>query len=308
MTGAGREHGFTLVEVLVSMALAMIVFGATLTALNVFQTNNRFDVLRNEAQDNARSAIDRLSKELRNVAAPKSVKELPGALESALPYSITFQTIDPSPLPVGSKNATNAMRVRYCLDDSSPSNEVVRRQEMRWETPTAPAIPAESGCKASEAGWDSSSQLVKYVTNRNGGQDRPLFHYGPTGWSEVSQVVTVEPTIYLDVNPGQSRPGETQLTSSLSLRNANRQPIAAFTAESLHKHVLLNASQSEDPDGLALTYTWSEGAIEGETPLPTNALTYETPEMTEGSVHTFWLKVKDPGGLEATSKQKVTIK
>jgi prepilin-type N-terminal cleavage/methylation domain-containing protein len=308
MTGAGKEHGFTLVEVLVAMALAMIVFGATLTALNVFQTNNRFDVLRNEAQDNARSAIDRLSKELRNVAAPKSVKELPGALESAQPYSITFQTIDPLPLPVGSTNATNAMRVRYCLDDSNPSNELLRRQEMRWTLPTAPAIPAENGCKASEAGWDRSSQLVKYVTNRNGGQDRPLFHYGPTGWSEVSQVVTVEPTIYLDVNPGQSRPGETQLTSSLSLRNANRQPIAAFTAESLHKHVLLNASQSEDPDGLALTYTWSEGAVEGETPLPTNALTYETPEMAETTVHTFWLKVKDPGGLEATSKQKVTIK
>jgi prepilin-type N-terminal cleavage/methylation domain-containing protein len=308
MMGARREHGFTLIELLVSMALAVVVFGATLSALNIFQTNNNFDLLRNETQDSARSAIDRLSRDLRNVAAPKSVKELPGALEVAKPESITFQTIDSVPLPAESKNATNAMRVRYCLDDSSPTNEVLRRQEMRWVSATTPPIPAENGCKAVEAGWDRSSQLVNYLTNRVGGQNRPVFAYGPSGWSEVSQVVTVEPTLYIDVNPGKVRPGETQLTSAISLRNANRQPIAAFTAESLHKHVLLNASQSEDPDGLALTYTWSEGTTEGEIVLPSNALTYETPEMAEGTTHTFWLKVKDPGGLEASTKQKVTIK
>src|SRR5579872_4859089 len=59
MMRARDEDGFTLVELLVAMAITAIVFGATLTVLDVFQSNNRFDQLRNENQDNARTAIDR---------------------------------------------------------------------------------------------------------------------------------------------------------------------------------------------------------------------------------------------------------
>ncbi|MCW3069046.1 MAG: hypothetical protein JWL67_1671 [Solirubrobacterales bacterium] len=306
MMRAGEQHGFTLVEVLVSMALAAIVFGATLTSLDFFQSNNRFDLLRNEAQDNARNTMDRLARELRNVAAPKAEPELPGALERAEPYSIVFQTIDPTG---ASKSPTGAMRVRYCLNDSTPSNEVLWRQIRRWEGSKAPEIPSSTTCPdLTVKAWDSSSQAVKYITNRNGGQTRKLFEYGPTGWSETAQIVIVEPTIYLDVNPTQARPGESQLTSSISLRNSNRQPIASFTATEVNGHVLLNASVSTDPDGLALSYTWSEGATEGATALPSTAQQYETPLLVSKSKHTFWLKVADPGGLNASTKQEITLK
>jgi prepilin-type N-terminal cleavage/methylation domain-containing protein len=305
MTRAGEQHGFTLVEVLVSMLLAGIIFGATLSSLDFFQSNNRIDVLRNEAQDNARNTMDRLARELRNVAAPKAEPELPGALERAEPYSIVFQTIDPTG---ASKNPTGAMRVRYCLDDSVDSNEVMRREVQRWSTSTAPAIPSTANCLGKPEGWDSTSVVVKYMTNLNGGHTHKLFEYGPTGWSETAQIVTVEPTIFLDVNPTQPRPGETQLTSSVSLRNSNRQPIASFTATEVNGHVLLNASASTDPDGLALSYTWSEGATEGATPLPSTAQQYETPLLEKGSKHTFWLKVADPGGLNASTKQEIKLK
>ena len=303
---AAEEHGFTLVELLVAMALAMIVFGATLTAFDVFQTSNRFDLLRNEAQDNARNAIDRLARELRNVAAPKSEKELPGALEIAEPYSITFQTISSSTQPEKSKNATHAMRVRYCLNDSTPSNEILYRQAQTWETEVASTAPSATACPAE--GWTSTTQLVRYITNKNGGQSsRALFAFG--GVSEVSKIVTVEPTLYLNVNPSQSRPGETQLTSGITLRNANRQPVAAFTATEKNGHILLNASESTDPDGLALTYKWSEGTTEEETPIASTSQQYETPTALESkSVHTFWLKVTDPGGLTASTKKTVTLK
>ena len=50
MTKAREERGFTMVELLVTMAITMVVFGATLSALDVFQTNNRIDLLRNETQ------------------------------------------------------------------------------------------------------------------------------------------------------------------------------------------------------------------------------------------------------------------
>jgi prepilin-type N-terminal cleavage/methylation domain-containing protein len=313
MMHAAEEHGFTLVELLVAMALAMIVFGATLTAFDVFQTNNRFDILRNEAQDNARNAIDRLARELRNVAAP-STKEA-GALELAEPYSITFQTISSEQGYSWENNTTHATRVRYCLDNSKPENEVLWRYSSRWKTAEAPAIPASPKCPATKGAWETEAQLVQHITNKNGGQNRPAFAYGPPGASEeASKITSVEPTLYLDVNPGQSRPGETQLTSGISLRNENRQPIAAFTvtqggfAHSVH----LNASESRDPDGLALTYKWTEGTEvagkeEGGTIIPSTAQQYETLALAEGT-HTFWLKVSDPGGLTASTKKTFSVK
>jgi prepilin-type N-terminal cleavage/methylation domain-containing protein len=311
MRRAAEERGFTLIELLVAMTMAVIVFGATLTLLDVFQNNNRFDLLRNETQDNARNAIDRVARELRNVAAPKGEVELPGALEKAEEYAIVFQTIDTTAAPEGSKNATNAMRVRYCLNDSTPNNEVLYRQVKRWTEAKAPAVPAGTTCPDLTANaYDSSSRVVEHLTNRNGGQtNRPLFVYGPTGWSEIAQIITVAPSLYLDLNPSSAKPGETQLTSTISLRNANRQPTAAFTATEVNGHIVLNASESRDPDGLALSYKWSEGETEeGATVLPSTAQQYETPILVSKSTHTFWLKVSDPGGLTASTKQKVTLK
>jgi prepilin-type N-terminal cleavage/methylation domain-containing protein len=316
MIGATEDHGFTLVELLVAMALAMVVFGATLTAFEIFQNNNRFDLLRNEAQDNARNAIDRLAKEFRNVAAPHRIPEVPGSLEAAAPYSILFQTVSSEPLAKESKNPTNAMRVRYCLADSgngaTPSDEILWRQVKTWISEFAPPTPSAEALKAcpdeTAGDFESKAQLARHITNENGGQNRPAFVYGPTGAGEsVAQITSVEPTLYINVNPSQpTHPGETQLTSAISLRNGNRQPIAAFTwkQESL-KHVLLNASESQDPDGLALTYKWSEGA----TVFASTAQVWET-ETGQLSVgeHTITLEVTDPGGLSSKVSKVVTVK
>jgi prepilin-type N-terminal cleavage/methylation domain-containing protein len=309
MSTGARQEGFTLIEVLVSMALAMVVFGATLTALDTFQANNRVDVLRNETQDNARSAIDRFARDLRNVAAPRSVPELPGALEQAEEYSIVFQTIDSTAPGAGSENPSNAMRVRYCLNNASQSNEVLWRQVRRWTEKETPAIPSAATCPdLTPKDWDSSTKLVDHITNRVV-PNRPLFVYGPTGWKELAQIATVAPNVYLNVNPGQRRPGESQLTSTINLRNANRQPIATFTVTEKNGHVLLNASESVDPDGLALSYQWSEGVTEASaTVIPSTAQQYETPlPLVSGKTYTFWLKVTDPGGLTNSTKRTVTI-
>ena len=64
------EHGLTLVEALLALVLTVVVFGAALTALVAFQHNTTNGVLRNEAQDHARNALDRLARDLRSVAAP----------------------------------------------------------------------------------------------------------------------------------------------------------------------------------------------------------------------------------------------
>jgi PKD domain len=198
------------------------------------------------------------------------------------------------------------MRVRYCLDDSTPNNEAIWMQVKRWTTAKASpeTAPTETSCPDLSAGdWDSSARLVTYVTNRIGGQSRPLFTYGPGGASVLSKITTVEPAIYLDLRPGQ-QPGETVQSTTIQLRNANRQPVAAFTATEVNRHVRLDASASEDPDGLALTYRWFEDGKE----LSTTSQAFETGALEFGSVHTYKLEVTDPGGLTATETKEVKIK
>jgi prepilin-type N-terminal cleavage/methylation domain-containing protein len=307
VSGARAEHGFTLVELLVTMAMSAIVFGATLTVFEVFQKDSHTDQVRNETQDLARSAIDRLARDLRNVAAPNSGTS--GALEVAEPYAVTFDTVDSTKVTAGNPN--NDMRVRYCLNDAEPDNEELWLQVKRWGE-TEAALPTATACPDTNAGdWETSTRLVTHLTNRlsshhfGGEGERPLFVYGPSGASTTAQINSVESTLYVDVNPG-GRPGETQLTTAIALRNANRPPKASFTAVQLgsSRLVLLDASESVDPDGQALTYKWWDGSTE----LPTTAQQYETGSLTLGSKHTYKLTVTDPGGLSASAEETVTIK
>ena len=296
---APHTRGFTLVEMLVAMAITVIVFGTTLTVLDVFQSNNRFDQLRNENQDNARTAIDRLSRQLRDVIARTTSKGIvPGALEEAEPYSIAFQTVDTTKATSG-LNANNAMRVRYCLDDSSPTNEIIWEQVSRWTTAESPKLPASTVCPDLTAGdWSTTTKLVQNVTNKIGGRpNQSLFTYSA---HETPEILSVETNLFTNVNPGHPRPGESQLTSGVSLRNANRLPDVAFTATTENKYVKLNASASRDPDGLAITYKWKEDTKV----LETTAQEYTSPEKLSAGNHTFKLEVTNPGGLSACSEVK----
>jgi len=300
VTLARDESGLTLLEILASLAVMSVVFGATLSVLDVFQTHSRFDQLRAEAQDNARSTIDALARQLRNGAAPSTLT--PGALEKAGSYSIVFQTIEASGGVKGA-NLSNAIRVRYCLNTSVPGDEVLWKQTETWETASAPPLPTLTTCP-DNIDYQTSTQVVQHIVNRIGGQKRPLFSYGPAAWSSVSQITSVAPNIFIDLNPGHA-PGETQLQSTIDLRNENQPPEASFTAVELGSGVVqLNASQSTDPDGLALTYKWWDN---GE-PLTSTSQETETKKLQPASVHTFKLEVTTPGGLASTSTVTLAIR
>jgi prepilin-type N-terminal cleavage/methylation domain-containing protein len=306
-----NEQGFTLIELLVTMVITTIVFGSTLSVLDVFQTNNRFDQLRNENQDMARTTLDRLSRQLRNVIArTTSTGAVPGALEQAEPLAITFQTVDTTKSAT-SGNKNDAMRVRYCLNHSNPENEILWEEVRRWENeeaklPSSTACPDRTGEGTSEPDWNTFTQVVQHITNLNklasNGEERNLFTYSAT---ETPEILSVQTDMFVDITPKEARPGETELTSGVSLRNANRRPIAEFTAtEEGNYSVRLNASESYDPDGLSLTYKWWDNG----TQLTTTSQQYLTAPLPVKSENKFKLVVTNPGGLYAEAEKTVTIK
>jgi hypothetical protein len=293
------EDGFTLVELLVTTAIAMIVFGATLTVLDVFQRHNSADLLRNETQDNARTAADRLARQLRNVAAPTTGAA--GALEQKEPFLITFQTIDATSAN-GGGNPTHAMRVRYCLNDTNPEDEVLWMQVKRWPEEKAPAVPVSTACPdLSVTDFETNTQVVQHVTNKIGGNEkRPVFTYSAEG---IPQTTSVEMNLYLNPTPKQTRPGESQLTTGVALRNANRPPTAKIVATIVPaKNVFLNSTGSTNPDGLALTYKWwKDGTLQSVT-----TAEWEDKEESSGP-HTYELEITDPSGLADKAKETVTV-
>jgi type II secretory pathway pseudopilin PulG len=299
VTSARHEHGFTIVELLVTMAMALVVFGATLSVLEVFQRHNVYAQRRNENQDNARNAMDRIARSLRDVIAPGT--EFAGALETAGEYSTMFQTVDTSPGEYGA-NKRHAMRVRYCLYDKEPGNELLLEQRQRSIEEPLPSAPA-SACIPGASGWTTTT-LVEHVTNRAGGQKRPLFTYSA---SEAPQVVSVEINLYLELAPGQ-HPGETELMSGVSLRNANRKPVAKFKANFFagkNEQVVLNASESEDPDGLALTYKWWENGTQLSSTSQIFTVKLCNGECEHKLSFHFKLEVVNPGGLTEHAEETV---
>ena len=290
------QHGFTLIEVLVTMAITTIVFGATLSVLDVFQRDNVIDQQRNEVQDNARNAIDQIARQLRNVAAPNAGSA--GALLTTKKYSMIFDTIDSTSGYAWGENKSHTMMFRYCLNNSNPENEVLWVQVRRWNTAAGPETPTPTGCPDLGGFWESNRQLVQHVTNRIGAEARPMFEYSA---ATAPQTASVEIKMYLNLNPAVKHPGETVLATGVGLRNANRPPIAAFTLTRIGKFVRLDASASYDPDGLALTYKWS---IDG-TAISSIAQVAEVEESVAS--HTYQLEVVDPGGLIETKTETVTL-
>ena len=175
---------------------------------------------------------------------------------------------------------------------------------------TGPSLDDKRSAGAASLHWNISTQVVQHVTNRNGGQTRPLFIYSA---KETPEILSVNADLFININPNQVRPGDSELTSGVSLRNANRVPVAEFTPTvEGNRQVRLNASASYDPDGLSLTYKWW---VNGEE-IPTTSQQYATKTKCAatkeagfcvGSTQKFKLEVTNPGGLSAHTEKTVNI-
>jgi prepilin-type N-terminal cleavage/methylation domain-containing protein len=262
------EDGFTLVEVLIASVLMLIVLGATLTALTSYQRNTQTNQRQNDGQDEARRTLDLVARDLRNLASP--VVERPEAVDRKEPQDLIVQSEGKG--SGGSSNARNTMRVRFCL---SPDGKVYRSIQT-WTTAAIPNAPAATDCPGT--GWTSSTVIAQNVVNGA----RPLFTYNAVGLQDVTEVST---SLYVDVNPGKP-PAETELQSSVYLRNQNRKPEALFSIEVVNNSILMNASESTDPEEKALIYSWTlDGTAVG------NGILFTKP-VTAGT-HTVRLDISD---------------
>lgn len=243
---AADERGMTLVELLMVCILSIIVLGATLSAVETFERNARTNERVNEAQDGARTALDRMARDLRNLASP--IPESPDAIDRAQPFDMMFQSEGNT--IAGGANARNTERVRFCLDAQGN----LHRQIQTWTTLNPPAAPAETTCpgKLTTGGgvWRSSSVVAANIVNGNG---RPIFTYNST---QVKDITEVSAILWIDVNPADVKPAESTLQTSVFLRNQNRRPLATFTWDAVNGSLVLNASESTDPEEKAMVYTW----------------------------------------------------
>ena len=292
-----EESGFTLVELMLVSVLMIVVLGATLTTLTGVERTSATHQRQNENQDQVRRALDALSRELRNLASPTD--ELPEAIGRATASDLIFQSVARTK-PAGSLNARNTQRVRYCLEASAKR---LWRQEQRWDGDAAPGMPAATECPATPAsgGWDTQTVAAENVVNGA----RPVFAYDATALGAITEI---RGSLFADATPGRS-PGEVELETSIFLRNQNRAPTARFTAAVSGLSIVLNGSESSDPEQKALEYYWYDEGVtssaSGCAPLPP-----EVPQsgcVGKGIVFNYspsvlgtksvYLVVHDPAGL-----------
>jgi len=297
-----EERGeFTLVGLLVAMTLSLVVLGATLDIFASSEKINRDTQRRTDALDRARVGVDRLARQLRNMASP--TPDQPRSIDRATARDVVFQTVDPIG-PNAGTNTANVKRVRYCLD----ADGRLWAQNQRW-IGAAPGAPSDGGTGTTggacpSAAWSDQTVIADDVTNYLAGHSRPVFSFNPT--SPLTAITSVHVDLWLDLDTSR-KPAETVLSSGVFLRNQNRAPTASFTATPSAQGILLNGSDSVDPEGEPLTYCWYDKTLPNVAnppspcdpgPLFGTGVT-TTDDVPSGTQRTVYLVVKDPALLTA---------
>jgi type II secretory pathway pseudopilin PulG len=308
------ESGMTLVELLVSALLGLLILGATLTVIDATWSKDRRARIVNDQQQAVRISLDRMARQLRNLASPTVLTSasgtLPRSVERNWPYDLIFQDVAENK-PDGSLNAANVRRVRYCLDMTDPADATLWMQTQTWITEASKPMPTDTACPGAdwEAGKDQA--VAQNITNVLPSPERPVFTYSgdagvitaddPNSRADISRIGA---HLYLRA-PVKNPPVESELMTSVFLRNQNREPQAEFTLTVLNPTtgtIQLNGSASQDPEGRPLEYVWN---IDG-TDHPTEGILVQL-SLAAGP-HNIYLKASDPAGIEGHSAtQQVTL-
>ena len=223
------QRGFTLIEVMIVMSLALVILGATLTSFTNFERKQKQSTILNDSAQVARNSMDHASRQLRNLANQDPSQQVT-TIARALPFDLVFQTSDPS-----------RKWVRYCLDTTGAGGGgATASRAQLWEAETATAAAPTAGMLGScpGSGWVATKLAADSVTNRHAGRDLPVFTYTckstappacPSGAADHGRIVNIQAQLYVDPNPDKA-PAELRVVSGIYLRNQNEKPVPSFTA------------------------------------------------------------------------------
>ena len=245
---SAEERGFTLIELLLAATLMIIVLGATLTSIEGFWKTNKVNNDQNDAQDIARTAIDRLAQQLRNLALPTPTS--PNSIDIASSYDLVFKTAEPS-----------RRRVRYCLKTDAPESPGNGKLYMQTQAgparePADPAVPPTATCPGPtgpDVGNDHGGRRQRREQGERQGPPGLLLQR--TRRRELPKITLLRSDLFVDVDPDR-RPLESSISTGVYLRNQNQVPTASFSVASGGtgtRRFLLNGSGSTDPEGRTLS-------------------------------------------------------
>ena len=254
-----REHGFTLVELMLAATLMIVVLGAALGAVEHFQRTTTRNQRQNDAQEAARTSVDKMARDIRNGAAPAAGSS--NSIGRATGTDLVYQAVDATGAS-GGANTRHAQWVRYCLDAGTATNERIWKQTFSWTSAAAPAVPFAAGTCPDFGVGGTPAIVVDHIVNASGGTTRPVFIYNPDPGanptqSQLAHVTHVGIDIFVNYDPAHV-PGSSELTSGVYLRDQAEPPTAALDAQLGGGKLFLNASRSTDPAGLSMTYLWCD--------------------------------------------------
>jgi Tfp pilus assembly protein PilW len=283
------ERGMALPELLVAIVVSLAVFGAAVDAFAGFISTQARADRQTEAQDKARTAIDRMAVQLRSAMSTGATSAQPIVTHS------DWELIYLAPYAGASTtNNTRGLRfVRYCLDRSDLNNQKLWLQTQPYNSSTQPSPPATTACP-NATGWAVKEVVASNLVNSS---SDPLFTRKLDGTNVTD--VAVHAVVDWDVN---RTPPATKLQSKVTLRNLNRLPVAGLSCSKTNGHVICDASASSDPEGQAVTFAWKvDGASVSET-----SYRLDQAGLANGS-HTFEVTVTDSGGLSSSTTATVSI-
>ncbi|QEC49381.1 hypothetical protein FSW04_18595 [Baekduia soli] len=297
------ERGeFTLIGLLVAVMIFGFVLMATYAAFDVFNRNVRDNQVRTQSTDRARTATDRMARQMRNLATPTALQ--PNAVSLANPYDLIFETVAATGTPPAS-NPQNIEFVRYCLAGASRK---LWTMEMLPSTITASTVAPSSAAACPGTGWSNARVVAQDIVNTDNGATRPVFSFDSAVNSDIRRVGI---DLFVDIDPGVG-PREQEVATGVDLRNQDRAPTASFTTSAAGGGVLvLDGSSSSDPDNDPLTYCWYDPAATS-TVGTCGAHSISDSEYfrytTTTGAHAITLTVTDPSGLpNSLTKSNVTV-
>jgi prepilin-type N-terminal cleavage/methylation domain-containing protein len=306
VTRLRAEHGFSLVELLVTVLILGVILGATLTALEAMGHQAKLGGARSDAQDGARTALDQISQRLRSAVSSGG-----SAVDRSGTNDLVVRVVDDAnPAVSGGANAQRLMFERFCVDAASSR---LYEQVMHWTSATA-TVPSSTACPATTGAvnsgtWETRRVVVRGVTTAGG----DIFSYVPN----ASTPSRIGIDVSVDADTADATPAS-RLRSTISLRNLDAPPSVTINCVAAGSgQVICDSAGTADPDGQPLTYQWSyaSGAVDASgaecagttTAIGTGQTQVNQAGLTPGP-YCFKLVGSDPSGMSGTAVMGVTAR